>query len=176
MQEFKWETELNGSFFHTLQSYQRPCIYGWFRRHVCLYIGQSRRGILRVINHHHVIGIKDFIREIDQICLFYPEIRANDTLDFWEARLIKKFNPKLNIARPNETTTIKGVSKLPENIPAKERLAEILSSDLQDRILLANAQGRSDPFADFTPDELREFLRECKQITSLQKQICKDKK
>lgn len=75
----------------------RPGVYGWRRGHEYLYIGYSRKVMVR-ISLHNLVG--------------EDRLRSKDAIDFWfcnseeeamrlEPELIGKYSPKYNILKPS---------------------------------------------------------------------------
>ena len=86
--------------FWLLANLTSPCIYGWRRGNQYLYIGKSKKGIVRSLNKHHAIDLAE-VQQGDELDVFYPISEATIkgkriTLDFLEMKLIQKFQPPLN--------------------------------------------------------------------------------
>lgn len=163
MEKLRWQEQKSGAWWNELKDLQKPCVYVWYRQLRCLYVGQSKNGILRVFSNHHVIGVLDLVQDDDTFKFFFPTIKADDTLLFWESRLIQQLNPKYNQTGKNEKLQIDNLQGVPERVPNKEKLAEILQSTMQDYILLENSRDSDGKFTGYTDDQLREHVRKLKQ-------------
>lgn len=77
----------------------RSLVYGWFRGDECLYIGQTGRGLHRIINHD-VINVAEPVMDYDEIRIT-PAFELADRLDL-EETLIKRHKPKYNKSKNEE--------------------------------------------------------------------------
>lgn len=84
----------------------RCAIYGWRRKGIYLYIGQSK-SVLKRVMHHHVINHKDKINDrIDKIDVWFC---CESKLLSTEKRFVDKYKPPLNWVRPTRDGKVKGV-------------------------------------------------------------------
>lgn len=77
-------------------------VYGWRRDKVYLYIGQSRRFLRRVTSGHHIIGVKESVRQTDRLDIWFCV--SKEDLNTVESALIKYHKPKYNneVSKGNE--------------------------------------------------------------------------
>lgn len=76
--------------------YIKPCVYAWVRNNEVLYIGASKKGICRPLNHN-IVKLK-----IDDQLLVWVFKTEKDAFDS-ETKLIKEIKPKYNIkSNPGE--------------------------------------------------------------------------
>jgi len=80
------------------QNAKRICTYAWLRGEVWLYVGQSRRGLTRVLGHN-VIGELEEIRDTDTILVWHCATEK-DSISL-ERALIHKHQPVYNKAFKN---------------------------------------------------------------------------
>lgn len=79
---------------HLYELFNLKCCYGWWRNDKYLYIGQTRKGISRVGNKHHVINKIVPIESTDEFHFWY--CTTNEQLILLEQELILQFKPLLN--------------------------------------------------------------------------------
>lgn len=136
--------------------YTRSCIYGWFRDEICLYIGQSKRGIQRPFGvDHHIINKVEPVLPGDHFRFHFPVILDETTLDNCEKRYIDAYRPKYNKANNNGNLKPDHeayLSSMQDIVRAKEKLAEILQCEMQECLLLGDARNN--------PEILRKLPRE----------------
>lgn len=164
----KYNKTLSGKEWREMR---RKCIYLWFRKNRCLYIGKSDRGFSRFLSVHHVLDKCELVLDDDTIRVLYISDSAPDALDFVEQLLIKRFRPVYNVTHNNttsyasktKTTTDHSLPKLQRGIYSKEEVAKVLLNDVPESILLGHPQDSSN----LSPLTRAEKLKELDQIREL---------
>lgn len=167
----------------------RPVVYVWFRGERCLYVGQSKNGISRVISSsHHVIGVLSPIQDEDHFHFYFIQDylllqehrRLDEALLLEERRLINKFAPEYNIAskdhykperlrvyereKKEEDLRRSNVQELSREVQAKAELADFLFGEVPDEIFLGDAQSCEN----LSTEQLEELIKDRRQrIASL---------
>lgn len=79
-----------------LKEFFRPCVYGFRRNGAIVYIGSSRQGLARLVNHHAII-VTDFCAGDELLIWRHPNDDVN-ALRAREKELILELRPLLNNA------------------------------------------------------------------------------
>lgn len=100
MNEPVWQTTFLSTDYQKLIS---PCVYAWFRKGKCLYIGSTGRGLIHIYNHT-VIGKLDELLITDEIRFIWLETLAQARR--LERELLTIYNPFFNSANTFRKTLV----------------------------------------------------------------------
>lgn len=153
---------------------KKPCVYFWYRKEECLYVGKSENGILRPLGSHHVIDKTDFMQPDDEIIVVFPEIAVDTPLEQWELYYIDKLKPKYNRLTNYEKLPDHELPSMPEKIYDKKKLAEVLFPIMSHSVLLADSRdykGTSATYSNLSDEQLKDIILKMQKGQRLIKQL-----